>query len=74
MTIIEVFDSWDSNRLLRILYVPDYKISVLKSHGVSLKKSIDLCCQEAHISKKTYYDVLYSRYRHEKSKDVYKLS
>jgi hypothetical protein len=62
MTIYEHIDSWDNDRLLRITHIADGLNTVKQTHGISLKSSIDMVCEEAGINHTEYYSYLQMMY------------
>lgn len=58
MTIYEHIDSWNNDNLYRISHIADGINQVKQTHGMTLKSSIDLVCQEGGFSIEEYYTYL----------------
>jgi hypothetical protein len=58
MTIAEIINSYDKNKLTRIEFIPDGKCNVVQSHTIGLYQAIELCCENGCFSLKDYYSYL----------------
>ena len=63
MSIVEHIDGWNNDKLMRITYIPDGKIEVIKTHGISLYSAIKNVCENGGFSIEKYYQYLELMYK-----------
>ena len=63
MSIVEHIDGWNNDKLMRITYIPDGKIEVIKTHGISLYSAIQNVCEMGGFGMEKYYQYLELMYK-----------